>query len=124
MGAIFEFSNRVLEMPLTNAEKAKRYRTRWPERYKNTNKIANDKRRNLHRQQIYLLKSGPCIDCKQTFNPWQMDFDHRPTEEKLFAVASGISFNLNKLLEEIKKCDLVCANCHRDRTYRRYGGRP
>lgn len=26
---------------------------------------------------------------------------------------------VNKLKEEIAKCDLVCSNCHRDRTHRR-----
>jgi hypothetical protein len=49
-----------------------------------------------------------------------MDFDHRDGERKLQLVgrlfASGA---LNKALAEVEKCDVVCSNCHRIRTYDR-----
>jgi len=51
-----------------------------------------------------------------------MDFDHREGEEKLFNI-SALNANrwvsVAQLLAEIKKCDLVCANCHRERTHQR-----
>lgn len=45
-----------------------------------------------------------------------MDFDHR--EDKKFNIAqlSKIA-SVEKLKEEIAKCDVVCANCHRIRTH-------
>lgn len=48
-----------------------------------------------------------------------MDFDH-VRGRKLFNVAVG-AFNVTeeKLLVEIDKCDVVCANCHRQRTHER-----
>lgn len=67
------------------------------------------------------LKDGPCIDCNNRFNPWQMDFDHRPGEEKEFSISDGLKSKdcIAKLHAEVAKCDLVCANCHRDRTHGR-----
>ena len=51
-----------------------------------------------------------------------MDFDHKDGKIKIASV-SKLAFrklaNFKKLKEEIKKCDLVCSNCHRQRTYSR-----
>lgn len=63
-------------------------------------------------------RSRPCVDCEQFFNPWQMQFDH--LEDKAFDISSAItSKSREAILKEIEKCDLVCANCHADRTYKR-----
>jgi hypothetical protein len=51
-----------------------------------------------------------------------MDFDHRPGAKKR-AVVSDL-LNSPRLLEEALKCDVVCANCHRERTHRRRLARP
>jgi hypothetical protein len=50
-----------------------------------------------------------------------MDFDHREGELKTDNVANLVAspHSMKKLLEEIAKCDLVCANCHRIRTHAR-----
>lgn len=65
------------------------------------------------------LKNRPCTDCHGWFEACQMDFDHRPGTEKVRNVAAMRGCSLKRLLEEIKKCDLVCANCHRLRTFQR-----
>lgn len=66
-------------------------------------------------------KSKPCADCGGTFDPFVMDLDHRPDEAKLCNVAAAITLGLGeaRLREEIAKCDVVCANCHRMRTLSR-----
>jgi hypothetical protein len=49
-----------------------------------------------------------------------MDFDHRPGTTKLGEISKKLYFlGEKKLLAEIAKCDLVCANCHRIRTQER-----
>ncbi len=67
------------------------------------------------------LKSHPCGDCGHSFPPFVMDFDHREGELKIDNVANLVAspHSMKKLLEEIAKCDLVCANCHRIRTHAR-----
>lgn len=65
-------------------------------------------------------KSRPCADCGHTYGPWVMQFDHRPGERKLGNVADLVRIkSKRKLLEEIEKCDVVCANCHAERTHSR-----
>jgi hypothetical protein len=65
------------------------------------------------------LKAKPCQDCGGTFPPECMDFDHKPGFEKRRKVAGLFTCSKAKVLSEIEKCDLVCANCHRTRTVRR-----
>jgi hypothetical protein len=68
------------------------------------------------------IKDKPCLDCGKKYPTWVMDFDHRDGKEKIASI-SFLTFrklvNFDKIKEEIAKCDLVCANCHRDRTYKR-----
>jgi hypothetical protein len=49
-----------------------------------------------------------------------MDFDHRDPSTKLRSVTQMISnFGIERILAEAAKCDIVCANCHRLRTFER-----
>ena len=66
------------------------------------------------------LRRRPCQECGGTFPPWVMDFDHRDPTEKCFNVTNSRAMLMSRprLLEEIAKCDIVCANCHAARTYR------
>jgi hypothetical protein len=48
-----------------------------------------------------------------------MDFDHRQDENKVINLANASRMTRPKILEEIAKCDVVCSNCHRERTYQR-----
>lgn len=80
------------------------------------------KERSKTRLQQYVLdylKSHPCVDCGET-DPVVLDFDHRNPEEKTSAVSRIVSDRgaLSRLEEEISKCDVRCANCHRKRHIR------
>lgn len=48
-----------------------------------------------------------------------MDFDHRDDEVKHTEVARLKTASLRRLVDEILKCEVVCANCHRVRTQAR-----
>jgi hypothetical protein len=68
------------------------------------------------------LKNHPCSDCKNSFPPVAMDFDHVRGEKKFgIALARMGNYTAEKILAEVAKCDLVCANCHRIRTAKRRG---
>jgi hypothetical protein len=71
------------------------------------------------------LRSRPCQDCSRQFEPHQMDFDHREPGSKRYRLTSGGAMlrPTRNLLEEAAKCDVVCANCHRIRTWNRHQGR-
>lgn len=59
-----------------------------------------------------------CKDCKKKFPYYVLDFDHRDPHTKKFQPARLAQNNSwDKMLEEINKCDVVCANCHRVRSH-------
>lgn len=62
----------------------------------------------------------PCHDCGKHFPPECMDFDHLPGFQKAGLVSQFANWGRKeKAMEEIKKCEIVCANCHRIRTKNR-----
>lgn len=64
---------------------------------------------------IRAAKGSPCSDCGGSFPPECMDLDH-VRGEKLFNLSNSGSRSHAAVLEELAKCDVVCANCHRIRT--------
>ena len=88
-------------------------------------KACQDRQREKNRLALAEAKSKPCLDCGGYFHPEAMDFDHREGEEKSFCISyTGKRIGKGRLLSELAKCDLVCANCHRVRTARRRAGLP
>jgi hypothetical protein len=62
----------------------------------------------------------PCADCKVPHPYWRLDFDHLPGNKKMFNLAYAKKVgSMKRVIEEIQKCEVVCANCHRDRTHMR-----
>lgn len=73
---------------------------------------------------IIKLKDRPCLRCGGVFPPECIDFDHRDPLQKKITIGryKGRSIGLlNTLLEEVEKCDIICANCHRIRTAEKGG---
>ena len=67
------------------------------------------------------LRRGKCVDCglRVPFDrPYLFDFDHRERQAKVDAVSKMCRANtMQAIVEEMAKCDLVCALCHRIRTH-------
>lgn len=83
-------------------------------------KARREQRERLTRYVNDLKESAPCSDCGNHFPYWCMDFDHVRGEKahNISRLTRGIG-GMQRLLDEIAKCDLVCANCHRTRTQMR-----
>ena len=71
----------------------------------------------------YLKETTPCADCGGKFPYFVMDFDHREEFEKEFGICGSLRRSHKRVLAELKKCDTVCANCHRIRTHTRLSAR-
>jgi hypothetical protein len=68
---------------------------------------------------IEYFKDHPCVDCGET-DPVVLEFDH--TADKSFDICQKlIDTTWERILAEIEKCEVVCANCHRRRTAMRRG---
>ena len=73
-----------------------------------------------NRKLIQEAKDVPCMDCGVCYPFWIMQFDHRDPSKKDFTIGSeGRQFSEQKVKDEMAKCDVVCANCHKDREYTR-----
>ncbi len=64
---------------------------------------------------LKLLRGGKCEICTYDRCLRALEFHHVNPEDKTFAIAGeGHTRSLSKVLTEIAKCVLVCANCHRE----------
>lgn len=84
-------------------------------RYKNAASQLSRKYQLQRQAKIRAIKlERGCTDCGYNSRPEALDFDHVRGEKK-FSV-SNCNYSWQKIEEEIAKCDVVCANCHRVRT--------
>ena len=78
----------------------------------------NKEKLRVHVQQ--LKQDTPCADCGENYPYYVMDFDH--LRDKSFNISRFVremGGTLEKLKKELEKCEVVCSNCHRSRTYTR-----
>lgn len=67
-----------------------------------------------------LKEDRPCVDCNGRFHHSAMQWDHLPGTKKRGNVSEMyVNCGMQTILDEIAKCELVCANCHAVRTYQR-----
>ncbi|UVK60980.1 HNH endonuclease [Streptomyces phage JimJam] len=82
----------------------------------------NDARRRQELiDRVWAIKNkASCADCGYS-NPIALEFDHLPQFQKSYNVSEMVDrrFAWSKIEEEIAKCEIVCANCHKIRTHTR-----
>ena len=78
--------------------------------------LQRDRSKRLYAERRVLIDKiktdAGCIECGFDRHPAALQFDHRDPATKLFKIADGLSRNWEKVLAEIAKCDVRCANCH------------
>jgi hypothetical protein len=67
---------------------------------------------------IRSAKNRPCADCGNSYPYYVMDFDHVHGDKK-FTIGDKRKGSTERIVAEIEKCEVVCANCHRIRTFGR-----
>ncbi len=68
---------------------------------------------------IASLKTGPCVDCEVSYPHYVMQWDH-VRGNKVNSISNLATRGSWKAIEEeIAKCELVCGNCHAERTWQR-----
>jgi hypothetical protein len=92
-----------------------------PEKQRQSVKLRKLSNKRVNRAFLLDYKTKtPCFDCKAFYPSYVMDFDH-VYGKKYLDVSKLIAYKHERMLEEIAKCQLVCANCHRKRTFERSG---
>lgn len=99
------------EWKASNIEKVKEINKRYRINHPETQKRCMDKRRKWI---IEIKNSLLCKECGEK-RIHCLDFHHRDPNEKDFKLSSAIyRYSKERILAEISKCDVLCANCHRD----------
>jgi hypothetical protein len=113
--------------PEARREYHRKYMRQWYEKHRaehlawTTN--VNRRARATINKLVAELKSHPCTDCGGRFPPFAMDFDHvRGTKLGIISRMRVGRMAVAKILDEIDKCEIVCAVCHRIRTQARLRG--
>jgi hypothetical protein len=108
----------------------KAYQKQWRADHRTQENARKRKRRSVNRDAVRAsqlrryargkaiieeLKRKPCADCGLTFPSVCMDFDHvRGRKKNTIGVLLCCTESLRR---ELAKCEVVCANCHRIRTW-------
>jgi len=100
---------------LDNHEKYKKKARRWNDEHKDARLLA------ARRLVLEYLLAHPCVDCGES-NPIVLEFDHvRGKKYKAVSELMSWDYSLKTLKDEIAKCDVRCANCHRIKTAQERG---
>jgi hypothetical protein len=79
------------------------------------NKFAVDQRRRKVKVMLVQRAGGKCMRCGYDRCIAALEFHHRDPSGKAFALAlKGETKSFERLCAEADKCDLLCANCHRE----------
>ena len=93
-----------------NREYYQRNRVHLLEKQRQKNRQFAESRR---RWLVEYKKTLSCVRCNEN-HPATLTFHHRESSEKSFEIgnAIGLGVSLKRLVAEIEKCEVLCANCH------------
>lgn len=78
------------------------------------NNIAVARHRRIKKQWCVDYLGGKCIVCGYSKCLEALEFHHRDPNQKDFGFSQYQKVSFKRLAVELDKCDLLCANCHRE----------
>lgn len=107
-------------MPYQDKDKAKEYQKGWYQRHKEE-VIARSREKQLEIRHWFMRYKSTlyCLDCGIS-HPAILQFHHRNRADKSFTIADVVrkASSVKQITNEIKKCDVLCVNCHAKRHWR------
>lgn len=70
-------------------------------------------------KELKIKLGGKCSECGYNKNFYALEFAHKKGTVKKFAISTALQKyrSVKELENEVKKCRLLCANCHREETH-------
>src|SRR5690349_6088749 len=108
-------------MPIKDREQKLAYHKEYnktrnvtPEQKKYNKDRALRRRKEVQQRLDEYKKTLSCVRCGFS-HPAALDFHHRNTQQKEFSLAHAAQRGMGweRIMDEIEKCDVLCANCHR-----------
>jgi len=92
------------------------YKREWNKRNRKSMNEYRTNQRHIRKVKLIILLGGKCKKCGVKYNKENgaiFHFHHKDRTEKNFGIATRVfDGNWERLLLEVKKCLLFCANCH------------
>lgn len=93
------------------------YKREWNHRNRMSRLESKIKRGRILKSRVVDICGGKCINCNLSYNQTNacvFQLHHRNPKNKLFIINTRtlVNYSWKKILLELKKCDLLCANCH------------
>lgn len=115
-------------LPYKNPEDKRKYQKKYfskyyanPEKKALVKERVRSRKRDLRVWFLGYKESKSCVVCGMSGkgNPWALEFHHRDPSQKRDIVSGMVAggYSKKRIKEEIEKCDIVCANCHRAKHY-------
>lgn len=99
-----------------NRERSQAYYAANNEHHKEVVTLRKTKTILENKQRIWdFLASHPCVDCGED-DPVVLEFDHLRDKDRAISSAVHNGWGWERLVREMKKCEVRCANCHRRKT--------
>lgn len=101
-----------------HAEHYRKYRSVYIERAK----IRREKLRKEFRFTILQhLQGKSCVSCNEN-DIRVLEFDHIEAPKKSFTISQAVKLgrSVDELKSELKKCQILCSNCHKKKTAHQY----
>lgn len=73
-----------------------------------------NKNKKKNKIKLVMLFGGKCNKCGYNKCVHSLVFHHKNPQEKKFTISGHHSRSLETLMEEAKKCELLCSNCHQE----------
>ncbi len=88
------------------------YMKEYNPRYRKTHAHVIKANRQQRKLDAIAYKGGQCQECGYKKCPAALTFHHRNPEEKEYQIAVMLAWSWARIVQELDKCDLLCANCH------------
>ena len=100
-------------MPFKEVSRRREYKREWYSKNKHTEKNSVKKRKRKIKEWFkeYKIKLS-CSKCGEN-HPATIDFHHKGKKENQVAQMVHWGYSIENIKREIKKCQVLCANCHR-----------
>ena len=108
-------------MPFKDPEYRRKYRRKWYSKNKESEK-GHVRRRKLEIKKWFAeyKKKLSCSECDEN-HPATIEFHHKEEnqKEKGIAIMVNDGCSIKKISEEMRKCEVLCSNCHRKLHYKK-----
>lgn len=107
-------------MPYKSLEKRRQYRREWYRHHIDSEKAHVTRRKTEIKKWFENYKKElKCEICGES-HPATLDFHHKNAKDKKFGINTKVhsGYSIDLIKQELSKCQVLCANCHRKLHYK------